>query len=147
MDLEGKVFVFDYEISCVDGEAFAVLKVNKGILEECFNPLDHNDCYLGNEEDELAIKYLKDNNINEVYTTSYIVRNPTEFLGINLWYVEELTDPDLVPGQCFFYSYQNLYGERLKELKKQGIDVIIIDPKDYLTEPEKPINTQLEFSF
>lgn len=134
MDLEGKYFVFDWATDFSEGSAFAVMQVKKGSLEERFHPDNYSNCgEVGPEEDKLAIKYLKDNNVMQAYTIRYPVEDPDRFLGVILWHREELTDPDLVPGQWSFYHYAPICEFKRKELESHGIEIIFIDAEPYVT--------------
>lgn len=140
MDLDGEYFIFDWCTDLSEGVAFAVMRVEKGSLVECFHPDDYSNVgTVGPEEDELAIRYLKRNNIMQAHTIRYPVEYPNRFLGRILWHREELTDPNLAPGQWSFYHYAPLNEYRRKELKRHGIEVIVIDADPYITKDNCPV--------
>ncbi len=130
MELESKYFVFDYGDTCSEGLAFAILQVEKGILVDRFHPLDHS-CVgvVGYLEDELAIRYLKENSIKQVYTVSYRVDESKRFLGRIL----REGNRDLNSPDCDFFQYEPLISSRKEQLQRQGIEVLVIDPRPYIS--------------
>lgn len=151
MDFEGEYFVFDWSASYMDHNAFAIQQVRNGSLEEVFHPNDHNDVRVGPREDKLAVQFLKDRNISRVCTTEYDVEFPNQFFGAILWHREEITDSDSVPGQFSFYLFGSLNKSRIGELEAEGLEVIVVDPRPYISIDPKdvpdPLPEQLEFKF
>ena len=150
MELEGQYFVFDWSADYSEGTTgFAIMQVENGKLEERFHPLDVCDLGpLGKFEDKIALDYLVKNSVQKVFTVKYLVESPATFLGHIMGYRKELTDPDLVPGQWEWYSYDSVNTpSRQKLLKDRGIEVIVLDPAPYVTKSvqlsERPPAEQL----
>lgn len=140
MDLEGAYFVFDWAADYSEGTAaFAVMQVEGGTLKERFHPNDHSALGpVSSREDQLALDYLVEQGVRQVFAVKYVVKSPTTFLGGTLWYREELTDPDLAPDQWEWYIYDSLDPARQQLLRERGIEVIVLDSPPYITKPVPP---------
>lgn len=150
MDFEGAYFVFDWAADySEETAAFAVMQVEGGTLKERFHPNDHSDLGpVSDREDKLALDYLVEQGVRQVFAVKYIVEDPATFLGMTLWHRKELTDPDLAPDQCEWYLYDSLDPPRQQLLRERGIEVMVLDPSPYIVKlvsppPKRPEYEQL----